>query len=161
MLKPTTIFLGEKANQLLHELARENGLESRYFFTKLIIRDAQTEATALTADRLKERLELIRDVNDELTYIINNPPKSELADKDYSMEPRNIYRKIWIAKKRLAERGWSEEAIRAECLKRYGMDIDFTPTPKRNPKRNPNWTGGGRVAAKLKEAKRVSDEAAS
>ena len=39
MLKPTTLMLGEKANELLKQLAGENGIASRYFFTKIIIRE--------------------------------------------------------------------------------------------------------------------------
>ena len=75
MLKPTTLYLGEKANQLLKELAEENSMASKFFFTKIIIREARAEATGLTADKLKARLKLIDEVNDELVDLINNPPK--------------------------------------------------------------------------------------
>lgn len=156
MLKPTTLFLGEKANKLLKLLASENGLASRYFFTKIIIREARAESATLTADRLKERLQLIDEVNDELVDLINNPPKAQLADKDFSTAPKSIYTKIWTAHKRLAKKGASAEDIHAYCIDRYGMDFDIKETPTKTPKRNPDWVGGGVVAHKIKEANKVS-----
>lgn len=156
MLKPTTLFLGEKANKLLKLLASENGLASRYFFTKIIIREARAESATLTADKLKERLALIDEVNDELVDLINNPPKTQLADKDFSTVPKSIYTKIWTAHKRLAKKGASPEDIHAYCVERYGMDFDIKETPTKTPKRNPNWVGGGVMASKLKKAKEVS-----
>lgn len=156
MLKPTTLYLGEKANRLLKELANENGLASRFFFTKIIIREARAEATTLTADKLKERLQLIDEVNDELVDLINNPPKTMLADKDFSTNPKSIYAKVWDAHRRLARRGMSKEEIHDYCLTRYGIDYDIKDTPTKSPKRNPDWVGGGAVASKIKEAKETS-----
>lgn len=156
MIKPTTLLLGEKANQLLKELAAENGLALRYFFTKIIIREARSEATTLTADRLAARLKLIDEVNDELVDLINNPPKEQMSDRLYSTEPKKMYAKIWVAHKRLAERGMSEKEIHDYCLSRYGMDYKIKPTPSKNPKKNPEWTGGGPVAEKIKKAKETS-----
>lgn len=156
MLKPTTLLLGEKANKLLKELASENGLASRYFFTKIIIREARAEATTLTADRLKKRLQLIDEVNDELVDLINNPPKVALADKDFSTVPKSIYTKIWSAHKRLAKKGMAEDDIHVYCMERYGMDFTIKATPTKTPKRNPDWVGGGAVAQKIKQAKKVS-----
>ena len=156
MIQPTTLLLGEKANKLLKELASENGMASRFFFTKIIIREARAEATTLTADRLKERLKLIDEVNDELVDLINNPPKVQLGDKDYSTKPKSIYAKIWSAHKRMEKQGLSEAEIHDYCLTNYGMDFKIKETPTKSPKRNPDWVGGGKVAQKIKKAKEVS-----
>ena len=156
MIKPTTTIIGEKANRLLKELSAENGLASKFFFTKIIIREARAEATALTGDKLKERLQLIDEVNDELVDLINNPPKEQLADRDYSLKPKSIYMKIWATHKRLAEKGMTEGEIHDYCLDNYGMDFKIKTTPTKSPKRNPDWVGGGRVAQKIKNAKEVS-----
>lgn len=156
MLKPTTLLIGEKANKLLKCLAMENSMASKYFYTKLIVREARAEATALTADRLKERLRLIDEVEDELVDIINNPPKEVIADWDYSSNPKSIYMKVWSAHKRLAQRGWSAEDIHNYCVDRYGMDYDIKDTPTKTPKNNKEWVGGGVVAQKIKKAKEVS-----
>lgn len=155
-IKPTTLMLGEKANQLLHEMARENGLAARYFFTKIIIREARSEATMLTADKLAERLKLIDEVNDELVELINNPPKTAIADRETSTEPKKIYAKIWDTHKRLERKGWTAEQIHNYCISMYGMDRDIKKTPTKNPKRNPEWCGGGKVAAKIKQARENS-----
>lgn len=156
MIKPTTIYLGEKANRLLKELANENGLASKFFFTKVIIREARAEATTLSGDKLKGRLQLIEEVNDELVDLINNPPKGQLADRDFSTNPKSIYTKIWTAHKRLADKGMTEEEIHDWCIENYGMDLKIKPTPSKSPKKNPDWTGGGRVAQKLKRARETS-----
>lgn len=156
MLKPTTLYLGEKANQLLKELAEENNMSPKFFFTKIIIREARAEATGLTADKLKERLELIDEVNDELVDLINNPPKAQLAEREYSTEPKKIYAKIWEAHRRLKKQGYTEEAIHDYCLDMYGMDLKIKKTPTKSPKRNPDWVGGGPVAEKIKKAKETS-----
>lgn len=156
MIKPTTLFLGEKANELLHALARENGMASRFFFTKIIVREARTEATMLASDKLKERLRLIDDVNDELNQLIANPPKEQLADRECSTNPKRIYQKIWEAHRRLKKRGLSEEEIHDYCIGRYGMDVNINKTPSKNPKRNPDWVGGGKVSQKIKEARETS-----
>lgn len=156
MIKPTTTIIGEKANRLLKELSAENGLASKFFFTKIIIREARAEATALAGDKLKERLQLIDEVNDELVDLINNPPKEQLADRDFSTNPKSIYMKIWATHKRLAEKGMTEGEIHDYCLDNYGMDFKIKTTPTKSPKRNPDWVGGGRVAQKIKNAKEVS-----
>lgn len=156
MIKPTTLLIGEKANELLKKLAEENGLASRFFYTKLIVREARAEATTLTADKLKERLKLIDEVNDELVEIINNPPKEMLADWDYSTNPKSIYMRVWDAHRRLAKKGCSEEEIHSYCLERYGLDYPIKATPTKSPKRNPEWVGGGASAEKIKKAKEAS-----
>lgn len=156
MIKPTTLFLGEKANKLLKELASENGMASRFFFTKIIIREARAEATTLEAEKLKERLKLIDEVNDELVDLINNPPQETLADKDFSTKPKSIYAKIWDTHRRLEKRGFSEAEIHDYCLTRYGMDFNIKSTPSKSPKKNPDWVGGGAVAQKIKEARKTS-----
>ena len=156
MIQPTTLMLGEKANKLLKELASENGMASRFFFTKIIIREARAEATTLTADKLKERLKLIDEVNDELVDIINNPPKEQVADRDFSTKPKSIYAKIWSAHKRLEKQGLGEAEIHDYCLTNYGMDFKIKETPTKSPKRNPNWVGGGVVAQKIKDAREIS-----
>ena len=156
MIQPTTIMLGKKANRLLKELANENDMPSRFFFTKVLVREAKAEATMLTADKLKERLQLIDEVNDELVEIINNPPKEQMADRDFSRRPKSIYMKIWSAHKRLSERGWGEEEIHDYCLTNYGMDFKIKETPTKSPKSNPDWVGGGKVAQKIKQANKVS-----
>lgn len=156
MIKPTTVMLGAKANQLLKELAAENGMASRYFFTKVIVREARAEATTLEADKLKARLKLIAEVEDELVDIINNPPKELLADWDYSMNPKSIYARVWTAHKRLEKRGYTPEQIHEYCMEHYGHDYNIKATPSKSPKRNPDWVGGGAVSKKLKEAKAVS-----
>lgn len=158
MIKPTTIMLGEKANKLLKALAAENGIASRYFFTKIITREARAEVATLVADKMKERVALINEVEDELVEIINNPPQEQMADRDFSHKPKSIYAKIWAAHKRLAERGMEEEEIHEYCLSRYGMDIDIKATPSRTPKNNPNWAGGGIHSKKYKQANKVSIE---
>lgn len=145
MIKPTTIFLGEKANQLFKELAVENGMASRFFFTKIILREARAEASMLTADKLEERLKLINEAEDELVDLINNPPKAEMIDYDYSTRPKSIYMKVWAAHKRLKERGWGEEEIRDYCLTRYGYDRPIKDEPQKTPKKNPNWKGGRKI----------------
>lgn len=158
MIKPTTILLGEKANELLHKLANENGMASKYYFTKMIVREARAEAATLTADKLKERLKLIDEVNDELVDIINNPPKEAMADRDYSLKPKSIYMKVWSTHRRLGKKGFSEEYIHDYCIERYGLDYNIKPTPSRTPKNNPEWVGGGAVAEKIKQAKKISVE---
>lgn len=155
-LKPTTLFLGAKAHQLFSELANENQMARKFFLTKIIIREARAEATGLTADKLKARLQLIDEVNDELVDAINNPPKTQLADREYSTDPKRIYQKIWEAHRRLKKRGMDEKAIHGYCLDMYGMDFKIKKTPTKNPKRNPDWVGGGPVAQKIKEAQEVS-----
>lgn len=155
-LKPTTLFLGAKAYQLFSELANENQMARKFFLTKIIVREARAEATGLTADKLKARLQLIDEVNDELVDAINNPPKTQLADRDYSTDPKRIYQKIWEAHRRLRKRGMSEEYIHDYCLDMYGMDFKIKKTPTKNPKRNPDWVGGGPVAQKIKDAQEVS-----
>lgn len=156
MIKPTTILLGEKASQLYKELAIENGIAPKFFFEKLVIREARAEATTLASEKLKERLKLIDEANDELVQMINCPPKAENLGYDYSTKPKTIYAKIWEAHRRLAEKGWGDERIHNYCLARYGMDIDITKNPNTSPKKNPNWVGGGKVAAKIKQAKEAS-----
>lgn len=156
MLKPTTLFLGEKAHKLLKELAQENEMASRFFFTKIIIREARAEAAGLTSDKLKARLQLIDEVNDELIELINNPPKEQLIDREFSTEPKKVYAKIWEAHRRLKARGQSEADIHDYCLERYGMDYNISETPTKSPKRNPDWVGGGVVAEKIKKAKDAS-----
>lgn len=156
MIKPTTLYLGEKANQLLMELAQENDMAARYFFTKIIIRQARSEATILEADKLKERLKLIDEVNDELVELINNPPQEQLTEREVATDPRKVYGKIWEAHRRLKERGMSEAEIHDYCLTRYGMDYNISETPTKSPKRNAEWVGGGPVANKIKQAKEVS-----
>lgn len=156
MLKATTLLLGEKANRLLKELSAENGMASKFFYTKLLVREARAEATTLTAERLAERLKLINEVEDELVEIINNPPKDEVADWDYSTRPKSIYMKVWSAHKRLAERGLSAEEIHKYCIEKYGLDYDIKDTPQKTPKNNPEWVGGGAVAQKQKQANEVS-----
>lgn len=156
MIKPTTLFLGDKANQLLKELAEENSMSPKFFFTKIIIREARSEATGLTADKLKARLQLIDEVNDELVDLINNPPKAQLAEREYSTEPKKIYAKIWEAHRRLEKQGYTDEAIHNYCLDMYGMDYKIKRTPTKSPKRNPDWVGGGKVAEKIKQAQKVS-----
>ena len=148
MLKPTTLMLGEKANELLKQLAGENGIASRYFFTKIIIREARAEASTLSGDRLKARLKLIDDVADELVDIINNPPKVAIADWDYSTDPKSIYMRVWAAHKRLAKKGLSEAEIHDYCLDHYGLDYEIKETPTKTPKNNPDWVGGGANAKK-------------
>lgn len=155
-LKPTTLFLGAKAHQLFSELANENQMARKFFLTKIIIREARAEATGLTGDKLKARLQLIDEVNDELVDAINNPPKTQLADREYSTDPKRIYQKIWEAHRRLKKRGMDEKAIHDYCLDMYGMDFKIKKTPTKNPKRNPDWVGGGPVAQKIKEAQEVS-----
>lgn len=156
MLKPTTLMLGEKANKLLKQMSAENGMASKYFFTKVIVREARAEATTLTADKLRERLKLIDEVEDELVDIINNPPKELVADWDYSMNPRAIYMRVWSAHRRLAKKGWSAEDIHAYCVEHYGRDYNIKSTPTKTPKNNPEWVGGGASAQKIKEANEVS-----
>lgn len=156
MIKPTTIMLGEKANQLLKALAEENGMLSRYFFTKLIVREARAEATTLSAERLKTRLQLINEVEDELVDIINNPPKEMILDWDYSMNPKSIYMRVWKAHKRLAEQGKTEEEIHEYCIRRYGRDYPVKATPSKSPKTNPEWVGGGVKAEKIKNARKIT-----
>lgn len=156
MIQPTTLYLGEKANQLLKELSEENNMASRYFFTKVLIREARSEATMLTAEKLKARLQLIDEVNDELVELINNPPKFQLADRDYSADPKRIYQRIWEAHRRLKAQGKSDADIHDYCLTQYGMDFKIKKTPTKSPKRNPDWVGGGPVAEKIKKAKEVS-----
>lgn len=155
-LKPTTFFIGEKAQRLFKMMSAENKMGSRLFFTKLLIREARAEATALPADKLKERLALIEEVNDELIYLINNPPKTILADREYTHNPKRVYQKIWEAHRRLKGRGFSEKEIHEYCLDMYGLDIDPQKTPTKSPKRNPNWVGGGPVAQKIKQARENS-----
>lgn len=156
MIKPTTLMLGEKANKLLKLLSADNGMASKYFFTKIIVREARAEATALTADKLKERIKLIDEVEDELVDIINNPPKELVADWDYSMNPKSIYMRVWSAHKRLEKKGWSEEDIHAYCVENYGRDYNIKSTPTKTPKSNPDWVGGGASAQKIKTAVEVS-----
>lgn len=156
MIRPTTVLLGEKASQLFKELAAENGIAPKVFFTKIIIREARAEAAALSSDRLKERLQLIAEAEDEWVDCVNNPPKCESLGIDYSTKPKTIYAKIWDAHRRLTEKGWGDEQIHDYCLARYGMDIDITKNPNTSPKKNPNWVGGGKVAAKIKQAKEAS-----
>lgn len=158
MIKPTTLFIGDKAHKLMKELSAENGMASKYFFTKMLIREARSEATMLTADKLKARLKLIDEVNDELVELINNPPKAQLADRDFSTNPKSIYAKVWDAHRRLARKGLSAEEIHEYCLDRYGMDYDIKETPTKSPKRNPDWVGGGAAAEKIKTARKISVE---
>lgn len=155
-LEPFSLPLGKKAVELLKQLAGENEMAAKYFYTKIIIREARSEAAGLTADRLKERLRLIDEANDELIELINNPPKNELQDREYSTNPKRIYQRLWEAHRRLKKRGVSEAAIHDYCLTRFGMDISPKKTPSKNPKLNPEWVGGGRVAAKIKQARKIS-----
>ena len=155
MLKPTTIYLGEKASKLLKELSAENEMASRFFFTKIIIREAKAEVSALAGDKLKERLRLINEVNDELQEIIVKAPH-EMVGAEVSTDPRKVYKKIWDTHKRLEKRGWSEGEIHDYCLTRYGMDFDIKKTPTKTPKNNPEWVGGGANAEKIKEARETS-----
>lgn len=156
MIKPTTVYLGEKANELLKELSAENGMLSRFFFVKLITREARAEATTLSGDKLKARLQLINDVEDELVNIINDPPREMVADWDYSMNPKAIYMRVWTAHKRLESQGKTQEEIHEYCIKRYGVDYPVKETPQRSPKANPEWVGGGRASEKIKQAKKAS-----
>lgn len=155
-IEPTTIYIGHKAHQLFKELAGENGVASKYFFTQMLIREARAEATMLTADRLEKRLALIDEVNNEQVELINNPPKGQVFGYNYSTEPKKIYARIWAAHRRLSEKGWSDGKIHEYCLDRFGMDIKTEAMPQKSPKKNPNWVGGGKAAAKIKQAKEVS-----
>lgn len=153
-IEPTTIYLGKKADQLLKQLAAENGISYKFFFTKMLVREARAEATTLTSDKMKERLALIDSVNDELVELINDPPIEMLGVA--STNRKAIYTKIWSAHQRLEQRGWSAEDIHKYCLNRYGLDFAIDKTPTKSPKRNPEWCGGGRVANKIKEARENS-----
>lgn len=150
-----TITLGDKADKLIRELAAENEMSAKFFFTKIIIREARRELPMLEADRLKERIKLIDEVNDELTGARLSPPKGELS-YSYSERPKSIYTRIWTAHKRLEARGFSEQEIHEYCLDRYGVDFKMKEVPARSPKKNPEWVGGGPVAQKIKEAQEVS-----
>lgn len=142
-IKPTTQIIGAKANQLLHELARENGVSTKYFVPFMLLREARSEATMLDGERLKKRLALIEDVQTELTLLINNPPREMLSDWDYSTKPKSIYMRVWQAHKRLEGRGASEEEIHKYCIDHYGIDFPVKQMPQRSPKANPEWAGGG------------------
>lgn len=155
-VKPTTQVIGVKANQLLHELAVENGIASRYFLTQVLLREARSEATMLDGERLKARLQLINEVNDELVDLINNPPKDAILDWDYSTNPKSIYMRVWQAHKRLGAQGKSEEEIHNYCIERYGLDYPVKDMPQKTPKNNPEWVGGGVVAQKIKTARETS-----
>lgn len=157
-VRPTTQILGAKASRLLKELAAENGMRTKYFFTALLIREARAEATMLTAEKLKNRLALIDEVVAEQVDLINNPPKGQVFDYNYSTEPKKIYARIWAAHRRLSEKGWSDGKIHEYCLDRFGMDIKTEAMPQKSPKKNPNWVGGGKVAAKIKAARKVQVE---
>ena len=147
---PTTQIIGAKANELLHQLAQENGIATRFFLSQMLIREARSEATMLDGERLKARLQLINEVNDELVDLINNPPKEAIIDWDYSTNPKSIYMRVWTAHKRLAEQGKSAEEIHRYCIDRYGIDYDIKDTPQKTPKANPTWAGGGKNARKIK-----------
>lgn len=155
-IQPTTIVLGTKANRLLKELAAENGMAPRFFFTKMIIREARSEATMLESDKLKERLALIDEVNDELVDLINHPPKEQLWERNTSLKPKSVYMKVWATHRRMKANGFSDEEIHSYCLDTYGIDFKIKSTPTKSPKRNPEWVGGGKVAAKIKEARENS-----
>ena len=148
-IKPTTQIIGIKANQLLTELANENGVAKKYFLSHMLVREARAEATALDGERLKKRLALINEVQDELVDLINNPPQGDVFDWEYSQNPRSIYMKVWQAHKRMASRGVSEEQIHDYCIKRYGLDFPVKETPQKSPKSNPDWVGGGKNARKI------------
>lgn len=137
-VNPITFFLGNNALKLYKKLAGENSIDPLFFLIKLLVREGRAEATTLTGDKLKERLELIDKVNDELVDLINNPPKGYLV-KTYVDTPRATYSRVWAARKRLASRGWSEEDIHNYCLSNYGVDYNFKKTPKKNPTQYENW----------------------
>lgn len=122
MLKPTTIFLGEKAAHLLKLLAQENGMAYEHFFTKLILREARAEASMLSLDKLEERLKLIDEVADEQAYIVGNPT-IEKATHHPTTNPKSVYYKVWVMRERLKRKGWVEEEIHKYCMRRYGYDI--------------------------------------
>lgn len=126
------ILLGKKAQQLLNELARENDMLPKYYYTKILVREAKAEATMLPFEKLQARLQLIDEVNDELVDIINTAPV--IAD---DASPRQIYARVWAQRKRWRSMGFSEEEIHHLCLQRYGID----PQPKRMPQRNNNPNG--------------------
>lgn len=156
MLEPTTLYLGEKANKLLKELAAENEMASRFFFTKIIIREARNSVAGLRGDKLKERLQLIDEANDELVNIINNAPFYLESVTDENTNPRKIYARIWDTHKRLEKKGLSKLEIHDYCLARYGIDFDIKKTPTKNPKSNPDWVGGGTKAKEIKQARETS-----
>lgn len=123
MLKPTTIFLGEKAAHLLHLMAGENGMAYEHFFTKLIIREARAEASMLSLDKLEERLKLIDEVADEQAYIVSNPTIEKATHKSPTTNPKSVYYKVWVMRERLKKKGWGEEEIHKYCMRRYGYDL--------------------------------------
>lgn len=137
-MKQIQIFMGEKGEQLLNELARENDMLPKYFYTKVLVREAKAEATMLPHEKLQKRLQLIDEVNDELVDIINTAP---VVVEDAT--PRKVYARIWAQRKRWRSMGLSEEKIHNLCLQRYGFD----PQPKRQPQKdnNPEGKGGRRV----------------
>lgn len=155
-VKPTTQIIGAKANQLMHELAEENGIATKYFLSHIILREARAEATTLSGDRLKKRLQLISEANDELVDLINNPPQAVIVDWDYSTSPKSIYMRVWKAHKRLEAQGKDEKTIHDYCIKRYGIDFPVKASPQKSPKKNPDWVGGGAVSQKIKDAKEIS-----
>ena len=155
-VKPTTQIIGVKANQLLHELAVENGVSAKFLIPYVLLREARTEATMLDGERLKKRLALIEEVQAELTDLINNPPKEAIFDWDYSTNPKSIYMRVWQTHKRMSQRGNTEEEIHDYCIQRYGIDFPIKETPQRSPKKNPDWAGGGVKAQKIKQARETS-----
>lgn len=137
-LKQVKILLGVKGIELLEQLARENDMLPKYYYTKVLVRVAKAEASMLPHDKLQKRLQLIDEVNDELVDIINTAPAmTETAT------PRQLYSRIWAARKKWRSMGFSEEEIHHLCLERYGFDTQ----PKRQPQKNnnPEGLGGKRV----------------
>lgn len=131
-LKQVKILLGVKGIELLEALARENDMLPKYYYTKLLVREAKAEASMLPYEKLQKRLQLIDEVNDELVDIINTAPAMT-----GNATPRTLYTRIWAARKKWRSMGFSEEEIHNLCLERYGYD----PRPKRQPQKNNNPTG--------------------
>lgn len=122
------LYLGDKARELLEAMAKEANIKPKYFLTKLLLYQARARAVVLTADKLQERLKLIEEVDDELTDYVNREtwqPLNTLTDE------RAVYKKIWMMRKRLEQRGMTDKQIHDFCMRRYGRDFKIAKTPEK------------------------------
>lgn len=120
---------------LLKTLAKDRNQPVDKLVAKSILNDAYKDAPALPAPELRERIALIESADRAV-----NPRK--IISKEEKR--RRQYQAMWIMIRRLEERGWAEEDIKAKCKQKYGFYIEMDKQPQCSPKKNPNWQGGAR-----------------
>lgn len=129
--------MGENTKKLYQEVAKDENINPEYLFHRMLVDRAEDGLAALPMDKMKDRVGLIQESNREKRTAVAKASRRVKVD-------RHSYQVIWQWKKRLKERGYTDQQIHNMCIEKYGIDYETKPTPSKNPRLNPKWKGGGR-----------------